>query len=52
VSNSVLSLVQTNFFKLNCSFSDLRMSSAVTWGLNLDTNNALDRSGFAITGKA
>jgi hypothetical protein len=49
--NLVLSLVQNNFFRLNCSVNDLCTSSAVTSGLNRETRSALDLSGFVITGK-
>jgi hypothetical protein len=40
--NFVFSLVQTNFFQLNCSFKDFSTSSAETSGLKRETKRALD----------
>jgi hypothetical protein len=45
-----LSFEQTNFLRLNYSFNVLGSSSAVTSGLKHETNNALDLSGFLMTG--
>jgi hypothetical protein len=48
---NLVSLVQINIFRLNCSFRDISASSAVTSGLNLGMKRALKVSFSKITGK-